>query len=99
MPVFLIILFVVQGIFFVGMYPLWEGSDEHSHFAYVQHITENKKLPTENDSLSLGVYVCVRSGVCVECVWCVCVNVCVVCVVCVWCVYVCVHVCGVYVCS
>ncbi len=51
-PVLLIIFFVVQGIFFVGMYPLWEGSDEHVHFAYVQYIAENKKMPTVNDTIS-----------------------------------------------
>jgi len=51
-PALLIILFVVQGIIFSGMYPLWEGWDEHSHFAYVQYIAENKELPTVNDSVS-----------------------------------------------
>jgi len=48
----LIILFVVQGIIFSGMYPLWEGYDEYAHFGYIQHIAEKKILPTYQDQLS-----------------------------------------------
>ena len=52
LPFFLIILFVIQGVIFAGMYPLWEGWDEPAHFAYVQHIAEKKTLPTLTDKIS-----------------------------------------------
>ena len=61
-PAFLIIFFVVQGVFFVGMYPLWEGSDEPVHFAYVQHIAENKKVPTILDHISQEVWFSVQKS-------------------------------------
>jgi len=34
------------------MYPLWEGYDEFSHFAYIQHLVEEKKIPTFQDYFS-----------------------------------------------
>jgi len=52
LPTLLIILFVVQGIIFSGMYPLWDGWDEPAHFAYVQHIAENNEFPTLDDKIS-----------------------------------------------
>jgi len=52
LPILLIILFVVQGIIFSGMYPLWEGYDEYAHFAFIQHVAEEKILPTYQDYLS-----------------------------------------------
>jgi len=51
-PALLIILFVVQGIIFSGMYPLWDPWDEPSHFAYLQHMIEGKTLPTTEDYFS-----------------------------------------------
>ena len=48
----LIILFVIQGMIFAGMYPLWEGWDEPAHFAYVQHIVEKKTIPKLTDEIS-----------------------------------------------
>ena len=51
-PALLIILFVVQGIIFSGMYPLWDPWDEPAHFAYIQHIVEAKTLPIFEDYLS-----------------------------------------------
>ena len=48
----MIILFLVQGIIFSGMYPLWEGFDVFAHFGYVQHVVENKSLPIFDDPLS-----------------------------------------------
>ena len=51
-PALLIILFVIQGMLYAGMYPLWEGWDEPNHFAYVQHIAEKKTLPTPMDKIS-----------------------------------------------
>jgi len=51
-PPLLIILFVIQGMIYVGMNPLWEGWDEYAHFAYIQHLAEKKILPTDQDKLS-----------------------------------------------
>ena len=45
LPILLIILFVVQGIIYSGMYPLWDPWDEPPHFAYLQHMIEKKTLP------------------------------------------------------
>ena len=52
LSILLIILFVVQGIIFSGMYPLWDPWDEPAHFAYIQHIAEAKTLPIYEDYLS-----------------------------------------------
>ena len=35
---------------------MWEGFDEPAHFAYVQHIVENKELPTVNSTISNEVW-------------------------------------------
>jgi len=51
-PALLIILFVVHGVLYAGMYPLWEGWDEPSHFAYLQHVVENNELPQYSDIMS-----------------------------------------------
>jgi len=45
-------LFVVHGVLYAGMYPLWEGWDEPSHFAYLQHVVENNELPQYSDIMS-----------------------------------------------
>ena len=51
-PALLIIIFIVQGIIFSGIFPLWDGWDEPAHFAYVQHIAEKKELPSLDDKIS-----------------------------------------------
>jgi len=51
-PVLLIILFVVHGLLYAGMYPLWDPWDEPAHFAHIQFIVEEKMLPTTDDHLS-----------------------------------------------
>jgi hypothetical protein len=38
------LLFIVRGMFYAVVLPLWEGFDEWSHFAYVQRIAENGDL-------------------------------------------------------
>ena len=35
-------LFLIRGGFYCAMLPLWEGWDEYAHFAYLQHIVNNK---------------------------------------------------------
>ena len=51
-PALLIILFVVHGLLYAGMYPLWDPWDEPAHFAHIQFIVEEKMLPTTDDHLS-----------------------------------------------
>jgi len=51
-PALLIILLVVQGIIYSGLFPLWEPLDEGAHFAYIQYLVEEKAIPTHDDYLS-----------------------------------------------
>ena len=37
--------FLVRGVFYATALPLWEGYDEYSHFAYVQHLTLHGTIP------------------------------------------------------
>ena len=37
--------FVARGLFYSALLPLWEGYDEESHFAYVQHIVTHGSIP------------------------------------------------------
>jgi 4-amino-4-deoxy-L-arabinose transferase-like glycosyltransferase len=37
--------FLIRGFFYSAMLPLWEGWDEWSHFAYVQHFANTGELP------------------------------------------------------
>src|SRR5258708_25961254 len=37
--------FVARGVFYAALLPLWEGYDEYSHFAYVQHLIAHGTLP------------------------------------------------------
>lgn len=43
--------FLIRGIFYVSAIPAWEGFDEYSHFAYVQHLAEFRRLPEKHDSI------------------------------------------------
>lgn len=37
--------FLVRGFFYATLLPLWEGYDEHAHFAFVQHVATHAGLP------------------------------------------------------
>ena len=37
--------FLVRGVFYAAALPLWEGYDEYSHFAYVQHVAVHGSIP------------------------------------------------------
>ena len=39
------ICFLVRGFFYSSTLPLWEGYDEWSHFAYIQHLNNYESLP------------------------------------------------------
>jgi len=49
---FLFVLFILNSIFFLFFLPIWEGFDEPSHFAYIQYIAENRRLPTSKSFVS-----------------------------------------------
>jgi hypothetical protein len=40
------ILFLVKGLFYCVLFPLWEGFDEYSHFAFIQFVATHHELPT-----------------------------------------------------
>ena len=46
------IAFVVRGLFYCVQEPMWEGYDEWAHFAYVQHLVEEGRLPARGDKIS-----------------------------------------------
>ena len=45
--------FLVRGLFYAEMIPMWEGFDEHVHFAYIQHILYTGTLPDSTDPISM----------------------------------------------
>jgi 4-amino-4-deoxy-L-arabinose transferase-like glycosyltransferase len=44
------------GLIWSSVVPLWEGFDEPAHYAYIQHMAENKELPTPNNFMSNEIY-------------------------------------------
>ncbi len=44
--------FMVRGLFYANMVPMWEGFDEHVHFAYIQHISHKGTLPDDRVPIS-----------------------------------------------
>jgi 4-amino-4-deoxy-L-arabinose transferase-like glycosyltransferase len=54
--VFLVWLcFMARGIFYAAMLPVWEGFDEHVHFAYIQHVVHRGALPEHGALVSREV--------------------------------------------
>jgi hypothetical protein len=45
------LLCVIHGCLFISITPLWEGFDEPFHYAYIQHIAEQRALPVYGKSL------------------------------------------------
>ena len=45
-------LFLVRGVFYSAMLPLWEGWDEYAHFAFLQHWSDDGTLPRASDPIS-----------------------------------------------
>ncbi len=55
-PVFLWLIFIARGIFYISYLPLWEGFDEWAHYAVVQNIaTTGRLLPSATDKVSREV--------------------------------------------
>lgn len=44
--------FLVRGAFYSIEQPIWEGVDEWAHFAFVQEVAENGRLPSRNEPIS-----------------------------------------------
>jgi hypothetical protein len=49
------ICFLVQALFYCVEQPIWEGLDEWAHFAYVQNICEQGRIPVPGDDTSIEV--------------------------------------------
>ncbi|RPI28362.1 MAG: hypothetical protein EHM61_05425 [Acidobacteria bacterium] len=50
-------VFLLRGIFYISFTPLWEGFDEHSHFAYVQLLSTEARLPVaDRDRVSEEIH-------------------------------------------
>src|SRR5690349_20095307 len=44
--------FVARAGFYVSALPLWEGFDEYSHFAFIQHVATHHNLPDFRTAVS-----------------------------------------------
>ncbi len=49
------ICFLLRGIFYSVLFPLWEGYDEYAHFGFVQHMATSDSLPNTTTPLSKEV--------------------------------------------
>src|SRR5690242_5940209 len=51
LPLILIwVCFLLRGLFYSSVFPIWEGYDEWSHFAYVQHLVSHHEIPIASRS-------------------------------------------------
>jgi hypothetical protein len=46
------ICFIVRGVFYSVLFPIWEGYDEHVHFAFIQHLIHPGGLPGIHEQVS-----------------------------------------------
>ena len=54
-------LFLFRGLVYLGVTPVWEGFDEHQHYAYVQLVAEQGRLPVPGrDTVSREVEASLR---------------------------------------
>src|SRR6266852_1767830 len=50
------LLFLIRGVFYISVIPLWEGFDEWAHYAVLQNIaTSGRALPSVADKVSREV--------------------------------------------
>lgn len=40
------ILFLLKGLFYCVLFPMWEGFDEYAHFAFIQFVATHHELPS-----------------------------------------------------
>jgi hypothetical protein len=46
------VCFLLRGLFYSVLFPIWEGYDEHAHFAFIQHLIYPGGLPRMNAPVS-----------------------------------------------
>ncbi len=49
------VCFLLRGVFYCFLFPLWEGYDEYPHFAFVQYATQHRSLPQSTTPVSREV--------------------------------------------
>jgi len=47
----LALIFILKGMMWSLVFPLWQGPDEDDHYAVIQFIGENGRLPDQNDEI------------------------------------------------
>ncbi len=47
--------FLARGLFYSATLPVWEGFDEYSHFAYIEHLAQTGQLPVARTPVSREV--------------------------------------------
>jgi hypothetical protein len=53
--------FCIRALFYCTVMPVWEGYDEHSHFAYVHHLTTEHELPSPRTATASEIEQSVQS--------------------------------------
>ncbi len=51
----LVVLFLLLGVFYVGLVPLWESPDEPSHFSHAYYLLRHRSLPRPGSVVFDGV--------------------------------------------
>jgi hypothetical protein len=46
------LFFLIRGVFYAAVVPMWEGLDEYAHFAYAHHLAEFGTLPGPEEKVS-----------------------------------------------
>ncbi len=46
------VCFLLRGLFYSAMFPIWEGFDEYAHFAFVQYVASHGGLPRADTEVS-----------------------------------------------
>ena len=49
---FIWVVFLVRGLFYITLIPIWEGWDEFAHFAFVEHLQNGYGLPAPDERVS-----------------------------------------------
>src|SRR3979411_2134260 len=54
-------VFVVRGVFYCSVLPVWEGYDEPFHFAFVQYLVSDNRLPVTTTLVSREIQASLHS--------------------------------------
>jgi 4-amino-4-deoxy-L-arabinose transferase-like glycosyltransferase len=49
------VLFILKGIFYCVLFPIWEGYDEYAHFGFIQFVATHHELPVPDSVVSREV--------------------------------------------